>query len=58
MSTYSEFFTESLEVFTENVDDKLMQDPPLQEVNKVAYFSPISIAEDAAMAIFVFSLGT
>ena len=62
MPTYSEFWTEDLEVFTleaaaEDGDGDDFFDDATSKVKR-QIFTTISLVEDTAMAIFVFSLGT
>ena len=56
MSTYSEFFEEN-EVFTEDADGHFLVGAASIKASGFEYFTKLSIVEDTAMAIFIFSLG-
>ena len=59
MSTFSEFLTEeSLEVFTEEErKENVFVHLQLEEGSQIESFPALSIVEDTAMALFIFSLG-
>ena len=60
MSTDFEFWTEeTTDSFTEEFDLKLFEDDiqTLDQNNSIMYLMPITLVEDTAMAVFIFSLG-
>ena len=61
MSTYFEFWTEEMrDIATEELNWKLFEDFSQNQYQSIGtlYFSPITVVEDTAMAIFIFFLGT